>query len=549
MDEMRWLERLRILENKCRNCQRNAYEALEKNNNIPNETQCSYLQQAADLEFEMSEITKGAEREHHIREKNRLDFKIKEIRSEIDGVSQKKPSAPVKPSSPPAEKGSAMRNDGSVGASKTKEEEELDRLSQKWFKEAPKHSFADVSGMSELKNKLKMCLDDSKATDLSDYLGIPRLNSYFFVGPPGCGKTFIIEAFAHELMEENYQFISILGSDIISRYVGAAEKSVTRLFEEADKNAPCIVFIDEIDSLCKNRSLPNLPEYAANITTSFLTGYNRIHSNDSKIIFIAATNYPNRVDVAMLDRTEIVRVPLPDADAREAAFCKHFEGKITLQGNFTFREMAEKTPMYNYRDIERLTTAVKRAVFREVLDLFKDSQTAVRILSEGKFKLNRSRFDDILSKFKPSPKETILRDLRQWERDVLSVKQFDNEDIDKLYDSNDPLPTPSEKPQETETKQPVNPRSAYPLEETYPLRPDGTAEILFGGSALSGEIQICINGSCLKAENCGAYYRAVYAPESDEKDAEVLVLGENGYIGDFHIRFTSPIADNANFDI
>ena len=90
---------------------------------------------------------------------------------------------------------------------KSKEEEELDRIAQTWFKEAPRHSFEDVSGMSELKSKLKMCLDDAKATGLSDYLGIPRLNSYFFVGPPGCGKTFIIEAFAHELMDKDYKFI------------------------------------------------------------------------------------------------------------------------------------------------------------------------------------------------------------------------------------------------------------------------------------------------------------------------------------------------------
>ena len=546
MDEIRWLERLRILENKCRNCQRDAYEALERNDNIPNETQCSYLQQAADLEFEMSEITKGAEKEHHIREKNRLDMKIKEIRSEIDGVSPKKQNN-TKKTAP--ESGSAMKNDGSVGASKTKEEDELDKLSQKWFKEAPKHSFENVSGMAELKSKLKMCLDDSKATELSDYLGIPRLNSYFFVGPPGCGKTFIIEAFAHELMEENYQFISILGSDIISRYVGAAEKSVTRLFEEADKNAPCIVFIDEVDSLCKNRSLPNLPEYAANITTSFLTGYNRIHSNDSQIIFIAATNYPNRVDVAMLDRAEIVRVPLPDREAREAAFRKHFEKTVALQGNFTFGEMAEKTPMYNYRDIERLTTAIKRSIFREVLDLCKNSRKAVQILSEGKFRLSRSRFDEILGKFKPSPKETILRDLRRWEREVLSEKQFDDVDIEKLYDSNDSMPDEKETviPAETTDSQEtqVNTKPAYPLKESYPLNPDGTTEILFGGTDLTGEIQVCISGCYLKAENCGEYYRAVYSPEPEEKDAEVFVIGEKGYIGDFHIGFTPPVSDDS----
>ena len=203
------------------------------------------------------------------------------------------------------------------------------------------------------------------------------------MGPPGCGKTYIVEAFAHELMDQDYKFISILGSDIISKYVGAAEKSVTRLFEEAVNNAPCIVFIDEIDSLCKNRSLPNLPEYAANITTSFLTGYNRIHSEDSKVIFIAATNYPNRVDAAMLDRAEIIRLPLPDKEARKAAFVRYFEGIVQLKKGLTFDLMAEKTWRFNYRDIERLTSALKLALFHDVLDLFGDQGLAIEALTSG----------------------------------------------------------------------------------------------------------------------------------------------------------------------
>ena len=103
-----------------------------------------------------------------------------------------------------------------------------------------------------------------------------NLHSYFFVGPPGCGKTFIIKAFAKELAEKDYKYIALEGSDILSRYVGDAEKIVTRVFEEAEKQDKCIVFIDEVDGVCKNRSKSNLPEYAASLTTAFLTGYNRI---------------------------------------------------------------------------------------------------------------------------------------------------------------------------------------------------------------------------------------------------------------------------------
>ena len=75
-----------------------------------------------------------------------------------------------------------------------------------------------------MKSKLHGCVADAQANHLREFLQIPKLNSYFFVGPPGCGKTFICEAFAHELMDKDYKFISILGSDIISKYAGTQVK-------------------------------------------------------------------------------------------------------------------------------------------------------------------------------------------------------------------------------------------------------------------------------------------------------------------------------------
>ena len=204
-----------------------------------------------------------------------------------------------------------------------------------------------------------------------------NLHSYFFIGPPGCGKTYIIEAFAHELMDKNYKFLSLVGSDILSRYVGEAEKIVTRLFAEAEKNAPCIVFIDEVDGVCKNRSLPNLPEYAASITTAFLTGYNRINSSDKSIIFIGATNYPNQVDNAMLDRVELIRVPYPDQEARCFAFKKQFKDIIMLEDGFSFDDMAASTEKYNYRDIERLSATIKNMIYKETVEKYKNEKEAI----------------------------------------------------------------------------------------------------------------------------------------------------------------------------
>ena len=532
-------------ENRCKNLQTQARAVVEL------DEKCSYLQQAADLEYEMSTQTTGAEKDHHIREKNRLDYEIMKIREELDSSYGRSSSS---------KGGKPIKNENYTGdngnGKKSGEELELDRVARTWYKDAPVHSFKDVSGMYDLKKKLESCIEDAKAQDLMEYLHIPKLNSYFFVGPPGCGKTYIIEAFAHELMDKEYKYISIQGSDIISRYVGVAEKNVTRLFEEAEKNSPCIVFIDEVDSLCKNRSLPNLPEYAANITTQFLTGYNRIHSADSRTIFIAATNYPNRVDAAMLDRAEIVRVPLPDKAAREAAFRKHFEGIIQLQNGFTFEEMAEKTNHYNYRDIERLAAGIKKTLFHELMELFKVSSLAVETLSSGKYKLSRSKFNSILEKFKPSPKETILRDLRKWEKDIKSVTDTDDVDVDTLYESNDTVSVSEavqEIPEDEQKKsnKPENPSGepVYTVNDEFIVDPQSEmAEITFYLEKNAADVVACINGDNYATEFADEKYSFHYKPEQEE-EAEVFVSSRDGYIGNFTARFAKPIVVNKDFDI
>ena len=528
------LKNLKIKENRCRTLQQQADEVYVNNNRQPSEEQCILLQRAADMESEMAAFTIGAERDHHIREKNRLDFEIMRIRSELErknGVAKKLVNN---------DNGAAGKGGEKGGDEKSKDEQELDRAVRTWYKEKPRYSFDDVAGMDELKKKLKGCIADAQAGNLREYLKIPKLNSYFFVGPPGCGKTYIIEAFAHELMDQDYQFISILGSDIISKYVGAAEKSVTRLFEEAAKSAPCIVFVDEIDSLCKNRSLPNLPEYAANITTSFLTGYNRIHTEDSNVIFIAATNYPNRVDAAMLDRAEIIRLPLPDKAARSAAFGRYFDGIVTLGRDLSYDLMAERTWRFNYRDIERLTSALKLNLFRDVMDMFGDEALAIEMLKSGQYQLTLEKFDSVLATFKPSPKELIINDLVEWEQSVQSVIEAEETDLASLYDCEKPAregsaAAPAEQPSAEQADAPVHTEPVYPLSKSFTVDPAvGIATIRFGVSRTdAADVRAFISGSPVKLEQDDDGYRFVYEPAAGETEVTVFVKADNRYLGCF----------------
>ena len=375
--------------------------------------ECQYLQRAAELQSEMADMTIGEERNHHLREKEAISAKVIAILKEID---------PKKAAELEGGKGEGKKTSQTTGGrGGDNDKEKLDAMAQTWYKEAPNHSFKDVSGMAELKDKLQDCVTNSNCEELLDFLKIPRLNTYFFVGPPGCGKTYIIEPFANELVnnkDKEYKYLSLVGSDIISRYVGDAEKIVTRMFEEAENCAPCIVFIDEIDGVCRNRSQKSMPEYAASITTSFLTGYNRMKNSGKSIIFIGATNYPQRVDSAMLDRAEVIRVPLPDKDARSNAFRMQFEGIIELDDDICYDDMAEVTDGYNYRDIERVTSNMKKSIFEQVMQQAGNQKDAIELIKFGKFKLKKKDFDDAMADFKPSSKKDIIDAIDKWERNL-----------------------------------------------------------------------------------------------------------------------------------
>lgn len=402
-----YIKKMNMKENLCMELLHKADEEYARNNNRHTKQECAYLQQAANLRSEMASMSTGETRAYQQRKLNELNRKITSVIMEVDPEFMKRYKENK-------QKEKSLKN-GSSGKTSS-DGKPLDETTASWFKEAPKHSFADVSGMHDLKEQLRECIANAKLKHLEEYLEMKKLHSYFFIGPPGCGKTYIIEAFAHELMNKNYTYLSLTGSDILSRYVGEAEKIVTRLFEEAENHTPCIVFIDEIDGVCKNRSLPNLPEYASSITTAFLTGYNRINASGKEIIFIGATNYPNQVDDAMLDRVELVRVPFPDQEARKRAFSHSLKALISLEDDFSFDDMAVQTEKYNYRDIDRMVARLKKEIKKRVIHEYHDEQEAIEVLKSGDFRLTRELFESVQANFLPTPKDEIEKELDEWEQ-------------------------------------------------------------------------------------------------------------------------------------
>ena len=414
-----YISRIRSMESQCAIYEQQAEDEYRSKGRHTKQ-ECIYLQQAADLRQEMATISTGGVQEYQQRKKRERDMRIREIVGILNpellrrfDAGQVKKGGSAKAGTK-AGTGAASGAGGTAAAAKGKDS---DIDVSKWFKEIPLHTFDDVAGMDDLKEKLRQCVVDTRVGKLKEYLGIPRLHSFFFIGPPGCGKTYIVEAFAHELMEQNYKYISLTGSDILSRYVGDAEKIVSRMFQEAEENAPCILFVDEIDGVCKNRSLPNLPEHAATLTTAFLEGFNRINERkDPKtIIFIGATNYPGKVDNAMMDRVELIRVPFPDRGAREHAIRRQFKDILQFDADCSYDFMAEATEMYNYRDIVRLCNRLKNEIVRDIMTKYSDEEAAINALKDCSYMVERKQFETAKQNCLPAPKDAIIRSLDEWE--------------------------------------------------------------------------------------------------------------------------------------
>ena len=427
-NERDYIATMQRKENQCKIYIRKADQEYELNG-FHTKEEGRLIQEAAKLQYEMAQISDGEERKYHQRRQKELTARMEEICRDVSPdvymqILEERKRKNQAAARYDAKAGAAAQGKASAGSSSAPSSDQVvsDDTVAQWFRQAPKHSFADVAGMNELKEELKECITDVKMSRIRSYMKMSPMHSYFFIGPPGCGKTYIIEAFAHELMAKDFKYLSLDGSNIMSRYVGDAEKIIARLFEEAEKSAPCIVFIDEIDGVCRNRS-DEIPVWAASMTTAFLTAYNRIHSSDKQIIFIGATNYPNKVDNAMMDRVQLIKVPFPDEAARSHAFSLHFGDFLKLEDDFTYDDMADLTVEYNYRDIDRLSERVKTLVMKDILDLYSDEEAAVQAMESGEYRLTRELFETARAGYNPTPKDEIKAELAAWEERFDSMKE------------------------------------------------------------------------------------------------------------------------------
>ncbi|MFE5792494.1 ATP-binding protein [Streptomyces sp. NPDC056503] len=188
---------------------------------------------------------------------------------------------------------------------------------------------ADVGGMTDVKERLEAAfLAPMRNPELRRLYGKSLRGGLLLYGPPGCGKTFIARAVAGEL---GANFLTVSLSDVLDMWIGASEKNIHDIFETARRQAPCVVFLDELDALGGKRSRTH-NNGLRNVVNQLLTELDGIASGagNEGIFVLAATNVPWDVDLALrrpgrLDRTLLV-LP-PDAPAREAILRYHLRDR------------------------------------------------------------------------------------------------------------------------------------------------------------------------------------------------------------------------------
>ena len=257
--------------------------------------------------------------------------------------------------------------------------------------------FSDVAGLKEEKEEVAELIDFLKSPKKFQKLGARIPKGVLLVGPPGTGKTLLAKAVAGEA---NVPFYFISGSDFVELFVGVGASRVRDMFKEAKRNAPCLIFIDEIDAVGRQRGsgIGGGHDEREQTLNQLLTEMDGFGANEG-IIIIAATNRPDVLDPALLrpgrfDRQ--VTVSLPDTEEREAILKVHARDKI-LASDVDLKSISRRTSGFSGADLENLLNEAALLAVRKNQEniTIKDIDEATDRVLMGPAKVSRKVSDNV----------------------------------------------------------------------------------------------------------------------------------------------------------
>ncbi|MBW2985312.1 CDC48 family AAA ATPase [Candidatus Woesearchaeota archaeon] len=273
--------------------------------------------------------------------------------------------------------------------------------------EAPGVSYEDIGGLAEEIKKIREMVElPLKHPELFERLGIEAPKGVLLHGPPGTGKTLLAKAVANE---SNSNFILINGPEIMSKYYGQSEENLRKKFEEAEKNAPSIVFIDEIDAIASKRE-ESKGEVERRVVAQLLALMDGLNAR-GKVVVIAATNIVNELDQALrrpgrFDRE--IEIGVPDKEGRLNVLKIHTRN-MPLAKNVNLKGLANITYGFVGADLAALAKESAMIVLRRILpDLnLKDSGVISKEILE-KLIVTQKDFSDALKIVRPSAMREVL---------------------------------------------------------------------------------------------------------------------------------------------
>ena len=249
--------------------------------------------------------------------------------------------------------------------------------------------FSAIAGMQELKDMMqKEIIDALHHPDEFAKYGLTIPNGMLLYGPPGCGKTFFAKHFAEEV---GFNYMEIKPSTLKSRWVNATQENIGKMFQEAEKNAPTIIFIDEMNELVPNRDSGDVHEMSRSAVNEMLAQMDR--TGEKGIFIIGATNYPNMIDPAILRAGRLDKkyyIGPPDKEAREKMFELYLKDRPYDFG-IDYARLSELTNGYVSADLKLIVDdASRKALF-------------------ARSKITQKLLEDTIANTKPSISKNELR--------------------------------------------------------------------------------------------------------------------------------------------